>query len=663
MQSRRSPFVNHQELKKVRRSRASSDNLGGSESQGNSPLSGQVNGFFAPLLLATNWVFPPVKRGPFYWLGGVVPAFRERWKVHGLYGCLGFEVQLADVVGLNYLNELQTGGCLALEATQIVKREFGNLREAVHWYRGGESEPRGASLGSDGAPLASRTEGLGQPWTGAEVDPIERLEIAARRGVELENEMGAQKGEQTGGAETEAAVDTRLFGSQLSESQPAAQPLSSELSLGPGGFLEETCVETAEIRAEREDCNLPGSSSRTGGSIRVHECTVTSPAYHSATASPSYAGTSFEALSASCRASRRLEFGSYSFEKSPNPDEAEMVNAGLAEKVLAVKHLEVETVTSAEVSLAASNKNASQSPPSISSSAALTVSVSREKVTKCPSPSVSETRLADCHRPAKAPGSSWHLSNGDTRGRAFLSSLQPSHSKLRFRRQRSRSLDDPVVKAVLERVAEQAARVATSPKHSDARRRSSHSALVSDVRRHSSPSLVTAGLSGARQWQSGEGSTPALPRLPVTARSRQNDLPSEPASPTETSPKPAPVAEVYTDRLVVFRFRDPLLPDALREAITTDQRLLKMLESGLPTWAVLVQSYPALCHVYRPWMRRVAGYLYFIVSAVTVLIGFYDLYKVRVLESDLTREVSEDEELHWGLNVQGGLKVWMRRMV
>ncbi|GAQ77986.1 hypothetical protein KFL_000060510 [Klebsormidium nitens] len=641
-QSRRSPFVNHQELKKVRRSRASSDNLGGSESQGNSPLAGQANGFFRPLLSAANRFFPPVKRGPFYWLGGVVPAVKERWKVHGLYGCLGFEVRLADVVGLNYLNELQTGGCLALEATQVVKREFRDLCEAVAWYRGGDlqlgAQLGAVSLGSREAPEGTKIEGPGQPWGGdaLEGEQIEVSSTAVRRSsswgrlsAEVGNEVGDSNGQYGEGAEPDAADQDPPVGSSSTDSPPAAQPLSTELSLGPGGFLEKVWVETAETPERREGFASAEPPFTLRGPLQVPECTVTSPAYHSAAASPSLARPGFETLSASCRASRKLEFGAVGFEEGSDPEETKMVRAGVAENGLVEKPSRVGTVTSAEVSVIAFETGSNHKPLSADSSAALAVKVSRQTVTKGPSPSASETGAANFHRPSKASSSSLLAPDGVTRGRAFLSSLQPSHSKLRFRRQRSRSLDDPVVKAVLDRVAEQAARIATFPKHSDGSRRASLPALRSDVRRHSSPSLVTAGVSEAQHWQTANGLTPTLPRLRVTARFRQKDSPSlsEPASPTETSPKPAPVGEVYTDRLVVFRFRDPLLPDALREAITTDQRLLKMLESGLPTWAILVQSYPALCHVYRPWMRRVAGYLYFIVSAVTVLIGFYDLYK------------------------------------
>ncbi|CAA3017396.1 uncharacterized protein LOC111396826 [Olea europaea var. sylvestris] len=83
----------------------------------------------------------------------------------------------------------------------------------------------------------------------------------------------------------------------------------------------------------------------------------------------------------------------------------------------------------------------------------------------------------------------------------------------------------------------------------------------------------------------------------------------------------------YRDVLISFRFSDPNLPFKLKEIIMSDLRLLTLLESGLPSWVIFLQSYPGFCHIYRPWMCPLARALYVIISIVTVLIGFYDLYK------------------------------------
>ncbi|PHT76350.1 hypothetical protein T459_19872 [Capsicum annuum] len=83
----------------------------------------------------------------------------------------------------------------------------------------------------------------------------------------------------------------------------------------------------------------------------------------------------------------------------------------------------------------------------------------------------------------------------------------------------------------------------------------------------------------------------------------------------------------YKDVLLLFRFNDRDLPFKLRDIILSDLRLLRLLEAGLPSWVIFLQSYPVLCHIYRPWMCPLARFLYVVISVVTVLIGFYDLYK------------------------------------
>ncbi|KAL3509890.1 hypothetical protein ACH5RR_029291 [Cinchona calisaya] len=83
----------------------------------------------------------------------------------------------------------------------------------------------------------------------------------------------------------------------------------------------------------------------------------------------------------------------------------------------------------------------------------------------------------------------------------------------------------------------------------------------------------------------------------------------------------------YRDVLILFRFSDPDLPFKLKDIIISDLRLLTLLEAGLPSWVLFLQSYPVFSHIYRPWMCPLARALYVIISIVTVLIGFYDLYK------------------------------------
>ncbi|PIA36866.1 hypothetical protein AQUCO_03200082v1 [Aquilegia coerulea] len=97
-------------------------------------------------------------------------------------------------------------------------------------------------------------------------------------------------------------------------------------------------------------------------------------------------------------------------------------------------------------------------------------------------------------------------------------------------------------------------------------------------------------------------------------------------------------ATEYRDVLILFRFNDRDLPFKLREVIMSDLRLLTLLESGLPSWVIFLQSYPVFCHLYRPWMCPLVRTLYVLMSVVTVIIGFYDLYKnVPVLKATASR--------------------------
>ncbi|KAG6502001.1 hypothetical protein ZIOFF_041888 [Zingiber officinale] len=86
-------------------------------------------------------------------------------------------------------------------------------------------------------------------------------------------------------------------------------------------------------------------------------------------------------------------------------------------------------------------------------------------------------------------------------------------------------------------------------------------------------------------------------------------------------------ATTYKDVLLLFRFDDHDLPFKLKEIIMSDLRLLTLLEYGLPSWVIFLQSYPVFCQIYRPWMCPLARAFYILISIITVLIGFYDLYK------------------------------------
>ncbi|KAI3497270.1 hypothetical protein L1887_39761 [Cichorium endivia] len=113
----------------------------------------------------------------------------------------------------------------------------------------------------------------------------------------------------------------------------------------------------------------------------------------------------------------------------------------------------------------------------------------------------------------------------------------------------------------------------------------------------------------------------------------------------DTIPSPCPTdciestdPDQYRDVLLLFRFNDLHLPFELKKIIMSDLRLLTLLEAGLPSWVIFFQSYPVFCHIYRPWMCPLARALYVAISFVTVVIGFYDLYKnVPLLKATASR--------------------------
>lgn len=85
------------------------------------------------------------------------------------------------------------------------------------------------------------------------------------------------------------------------------------------------------------------------------------------------------------------------------------------------------------------------------------------------------------------------------------------------------------------------------------------------------------------------------------------------------------IEEIYNQTLVAY-FDDPVIPFFFRDLVKNpeNKHLLRMYERGIPSWAVFLPSYGL---PYRPWMRSLMAFLIFCVSLVTMLLGFYDLYK------------------------------------
>ena len=144
-------------------------------------------------------------------------------------------------------------------------------------------------------------------------------------------------------------------------------------------------------------------------------------------------------------------------------------------------------------------------------------------------------------------------------------------------------------------------------------------------------SSVDQALSSTSSWFSGSESETRTLRTNLTRLLGKTSVLGESESDTIEAIK-------YRDTLLQCSFDDRDLPSELRPIITSELRLLTLLESGLPSWVVFLQSYPVLCALYRPWMRPVFRAMYVLASLVTVIIGFYDLYKnVPLLKSAVSR--------------------------
>lgn len=79
------------------------------------------------------------------------------------------------------------------------------------------------------------------------------------------------------------------------------------------------------------------------------------------------------------------------------------------------------------------------------------------------------------------------------------------------------------------------------------------------------------------------------------------------------------------DITIVAYFDDPIFPYALKETVNlpVNKPLLKHYEATLPSWTVVLAQYG----FYKPWIRHAVKYTIFTMSLITMIIGFYDLYK------------------------------------
>lgn len=121
-----------------------------------------------------------------------------------------------------------------------------------------------------------------------------------------------------------------------------------------------------------------------------------------------------------------------------------------------------------------------------------------------------------------------------------------------------------------------------------------------------------------------QSSTPCrCRRAPCTCSCRR----ARAAQAEEAEPEPEPsFVEVIHNTTVCVRFDDPFLPYVLREVMHDPEHphLLRLLESGLPSWAIYIPQY--IGGFYRRWMRIAFSVLLLVLSCVSLLLGLYDLF-------------------------------------
>eukprot|EP00347_Sterkiella_histriomuscorum_P004028 403362021 len=84
---------------------------------------------------------------------------------------------------------------------------------------------------------------------------------------------------------------------------------------------------------------------------------------------------------------------------------------------------------------------------------------------------------------------------------------------------------------------------------------------------------------------------------------------------------------VLKDLTIVAYYEDPILPHALRELLNQNDKQSKkmflMTEIGIPHWTVVLAQFG----YYKPWIRFLVKYLVTLMSILTMILGFWDLYK------------------------------------
>jgi hypothetical protein len=82
--------------------------------------------------------------------------------------------------------------------------------------------------------------------------------------------------------------------------------------------------------------------------------------------------------------------------------------------------------------------------------------------------------------------------------------------------------------------------------------------------------------------------------------------------------------EEIKNAVLQFRFKEPLLHPLLQDFVACHEKLIPLVEDGLPSWALFLAGYGLY---YRPWMRRVFDIVMWLASVGMMLLALYDLFK------------------------------------
>jgi hypothetical protein len=142
------------------------------------------------------------------------------------------------------------------------------------------------------------------------------------------------------------------------------------------------------------------------------------------------------------------------------------------------------------------------------------------------------------------------------------------------------------------------------------------------VREDASPSPTRSNLFRLSQ-SAGDVTLSSSSPLPSQAQQQSPFSSSVVQPPLCSTPAPA-ASHIYDFRLITVHWTDPQLPEILRPIIETNEGMLRLYESGLPTWATF---FPRAGLYYRPWLRSLTWVLFYAFSFFSLAVGFYDLYK------------------------------------